>query len=972
MTQGIAFQTRARTIDHLGRGQIADAPTAVSELWKNAYDAYARNVSLHIFDGDPKVGAIFDDGIGMSREDVINRWLVIGTESKIEAFDAGPVDTMGLPTRPRQGEKGIGRLSVAFLAPATVLISKRRDSPFVVVVVDWRLFENPYIALADIQLPVAEFKTIDAALSALPSLVDTLRANLGGGKDARGKNLVETWKRFSDFEKKTGALSTTASGIEGLWKGPPPLTQRHLDEWEVTHGITETGTAMFMIDLNHELGVWATPSAVGDEVDLVKEKLYFTLTGFTDPYSRERVDFNYEVYSHVADTDKRDISSMDSFDIEDLHELEHYIDGHFDERGTFKGRIVAFGQDLGIKVIDPHPIPSQRGRDKLGAFDFAIGTFEQDERRSTHDSNQHALLKKQADKFAGVAVYRDQLRVMPYGRPDADFLGMEERRSLHAGREFWAHRRTFGHVAFSREENPALRDKAGREGLVDNRAFREMKLLIEHLLKETARKYFGTDSPLRDELMPGIMERKALQKEAADKARARRRKGMRQFLKEQSAPLDEALQRADGLLALAKDTLSSKDRVQAAVLASRTQEMRLLIESLRPPIPPSRMGDLEEQWRSYRDGYQAFIDRLQELAKLNAEVDASIQAEDPKVILKKRFDEQSKLLISQLEIFGKAIDDGLKKLGDNWRQTKTDDEAELEKRVGHVLGAKVAVSNLIGYLNLIEANRAELSEAFSAKYQAFLNTLAQLLEGLDVEGAYAATEDDRAELEARLQDIQAIAQIGITVEIVGHEFETLEAEVRRNLSKLPASARETVAFKQALRAHQALADRLRFLSPLKIAGYRSRETITGQQIAEFIDEFFSGIFRDQRIEFTATKAFRGIAITDIPSRIFPVFVNLVNNAVYWTTQSNKRRIMLDFQQGKAIIADTGPGVDIEDIPRLFTIFFSRRRLGRGVGLYLSRVNLAVAGHKIRYASEGDPRILPGANFIIDFKGVRNE
>ncbi len=40
-----AFQTRARTIDHLGRGQIADCPTAVSELWKNAYDAYAKRVA---------------------------------------------------------------------------------------------------------------------------------------------------------------------------------------------------------------------------------------------------------------------------------------------------------------------------------------------------------------------------------------------------------------------------------------------------------------------------------------------------------------------------------------------------------------------------------------------------------------------------------------------------------------------------------------------------------------------------------------------------------------------------------------------------------------------------------------------------------------------------------------------------------------------------------------------------------------
>jgi hypothetical protein len=111
---GVTFQTRARTIDHLGRGQIADAPTAVSELWKNAYDAYAKDVALHIFDGSPEVALIVDDGAGMSFSTFRDRWLVIGTESKIEDSDAEPVDTFGLADRVRQGEKGIGRLSAAY------------------------------------------------------------------------------------------------------------------------------------------------------------------------------------------------------------------------------------------------------------------------------------------------------------------------------------------------------------------------------------------------------------------------------------------------------------------------------------------------------------------------------------------------------------------------------------------------------------------------------------------------------------------------------------------------------------------------------------------------------------------------------------------------------------------------------------------------------------------------------------------
>ena len=61
MRSPVSFQTRARTIDHLGREQIADCPTAISELWKNAYDAYARKVELHLFDGDIPVAALLDD-----------------------------------------------------------------------------------------------------------------------------------------------------------------------------------------------------------------------------------------------------------------------------------------------------------------------------------------------------------------------------------------------------------------------------------------------------------------------------------------------------------------------------------------------------------------------------------------------------------------------------------------------------------------------------------------------------------------------------------------------------------------------------------------------------------------------------------------------------------------------------------------------------------------------------------------------
>ena len=106
--KSVSFKAQARTIDHLGKGQIADAPTAVSELWKNSYDAYARDVALHLYDADIKCGAIIDNGCGMTYEQLSDSWLTIGTASKTTKKLLPENDRFDLPDRSTQGEKGIG------------------------------------------------------------------------------------------------------------------------------------------------------------------------------------------------------------------------------------------------------------------------------------------------------------------------------------------------------------------------------------------------------------------------------------------------------------------------------------------------------------------------------------------------------------------------------------------------------------------------------------------------------------------------------------------------------------------------------------------------------------------------------------------------------------------------------------------------------------------------------------------------
>ena len=98
----------------------------------------------------------------------------------------------------------------------------------------------------------------------------------------------------------------------------------------------------------------------------------------------------------------------------------------------------------------------------------------------------------------------------------------------------------------------------------------------------------------------------------------------------------------------------------------------------------------------------------------------------------------------------------------------------------------------------------------------------------------------------------------------------------------------------------------------------------------------------------------------------------MNNSLYWvgTSERDDRRIVLDVVDGIVVVSDSGPGVDAEDVENLFSLFFTRKaRGGRGVGLYLSRANLAAGGHRIRYIAPSDTLPLSGATFGIEFRGA---
>ncbi|WP_307831251.1 ATP-binding protein [Nitratidesulfovibrio oxamicus] len=665
------------------------------------------------------------------------------------------------------------------------------------------------------------------------------------------------------------------------------------------------------------------------------------------------------------------VSSGEVFDIQQLRALEHVIEGEFDSAGNFQGRITAFGKDRGKCFVPSSSVFTQRGKDSVGPFKFCLGTFEQNKTSSTHSDEEYEHLATQVDKYGGICIHRDGLRVMPYGREDGDLFRMEFRRSKHAGREFFSYRRCIGRLAITSKNNPNLKDKAGREGLVDNKARREFERLVIGLLMYAAREYFGTSSSLREQELPGIQKARQRQMRAAETARKRNQKNFTRALKEKLPLALEASTRAEAGADRLEQTLASKAYNDLPAIKMELDTLQGLRDDLRIPNRPDDLGTQEEEYRKYRDAYASFCATIDKLKSMLARCEADGLLGDPKRIATSKFYSNEARISSQIGKALSTITSSLDALRSTWEDTAREDRTVFRRKATEFVNMLEAGQGLTPVLDFLDKVHTELSDELNVKYDGIINSLEQLVEGVDLEGAFLHADEANQSLEKKVAMLNAVAQLGISVEIIGHELEALESQVTRYLKLMPKEVRALKSYSLAFEAHRALVDRLRFLAPLRKTAYRSRIRITGEDIAKYVRAFFDSTFEQCRITFEATPAFEGLCIRDLPSRIYPTFINLVNNALYWVQRGERRIIRLDFVQGKAIVADSGPGVDADDQEHLFELFFTKRFNGRGVGLYLCRENLAVARHCIRYATCNDPKTLEGANFIIEFNEVEH-
>jgi signal transduction histidine kinase len=256
------FGVEARLAIQLGRESISSSIIAILELVKNAYDAGASLVRIR-FNGLGTQAArmvIEDDGCGMTADDLLNYWMVIGTTNKVKQRRNGG-------KRVLTGEKGLGRLGLDRLARYTKLQSIGEGAAEgIELPIDWSRFEKEDVRLEHVRLKIYSVPNLrqDPFTNEWRDYPHGTRLVLTGLKDewtestlvalrAELSLLVSPFSAGTDFEIELDS-GLGLKTVDGPVATPGSLLQAA--QWRVTASIDEGGSVRMKMTSAHHNRVY--------------------------------------------------------------------------------------------------------------------------------------------------------------------------------------------------------------------------------------------------------------------------------------------------------------------------------------------------------------------------------------------------------------------------------------------------------------------------------------------------------------------------------------------------------------------------------------------------------------------------------------------------------------------------------------------------------------------------------------------
>jgi len=958
------FRTKARAVDLLGKGQIADLPTAITELWKNGYDAYADRLNVDLYKKEyngikKSYFLISDDGKGMSSSDILNKWLVLGTDSKSRAeLDIESENTLWKRPRIKAGEKGIGRLSVSYLGNPMLLLTKKIGYPVQAVYFDWRLLENYNLFLDDITIPLKSIDKWDDLATAFPDLKKEFLMNFKKEEDVDNRAI---WEKDQQNLKTEIITQTNEASLE----------QPILEHIYSTFNSEDSHGTLFIIfnPINQILELSEKDS---DQVEDQKFVIA-SLTGCTNPFKEKEIKIitKFNVYkekeSYDLLTSKGVFFCKNDFELADV-----YIKGEFNGNGTFLGKIRMYNETIDYS----HTNPRRKNKNSFyGPIPIELGYLQGEEKSSTLTESQFSILKKKVRDYGGLYIYRDNFRVLPYGRPNADFLSFEQRRSKRAGTYYFSYRRMFGHIDLTREKNPLLRDKSSREGLINNAQYRAFVSDATTFFIDLALDYFATNPKKslfknkKDEINE---QNKALKK---DKARERVAKiAFTKSLNNYPQKLDEYQAKYGELLSQLDEKLNNINITYFEVedLLDKLQKMDLEFKNLIPKISrrykPTELQ--KERLYEFEDQLNNYINSVTPRREyLNIKAQNKLEIRDLKINFIKRYN----VYISSLE---KSLDEYNQQLSKKINSISKDYKEKSKRLINAISDDKDKIINSIVSKEQVSLQTTSIEKKYTTLLEEAERTLFPLVDHIkrlsfdideeQIQGAYKAQYD---QMKYQWEQTRDTAQLGIAVEIIDHEFNQLYAKINYQLGILRDNEKVRVIkeFIFLEKNFKQLEDKYTLLSPLyRISGAFAKE-ISGIIIYKYLLEFFENQFLNYNISINVSEAFNKHIILIKEPVIHTVFINIINNAIYWLHNKKTRSINLDYKKetNEIIIANSGEKIPDYRLERIFELFYSQRPNGRGIGLYLSKQSLNEAGLDLYATNDKKYNSLNGACFVIN-------
>lgn len=406
----------------LGDQLIKNERIALIEIIKNAYDADASwvKVTFNNFNGDFEAGVgativIEDDGIGMSRDILENHWVNPATPTKWIRKKKKPATDKG---RVIQGEKGIGRFALLKLGRDITITTRPKDA------------DQEYTLTLDLAQYGEHLVPDDGS----PLFLDELTVGL---REVTPAAFIKTEK-----------ISLGAREIERKPQGT-------------------------RIQISHLTGAWSKAKVEKIYLDLARLQSAFDV--LPEPSLHGAPDFEVAIYRG---------QHFEPFSTEYQNRLSDVVADHSVlrvEQGRFSPTDNTFvfklnEQDVSLQLTDSEltglgvfrryfkggTLPRSL---QCGPFGFAFYVFDfSAEAKGPYilDDQDKELIKNHR-----IYLYRDGIRVYPYGDPDDDWLQIDVARGTIRASEFLSNDQVVGFVQITQADNPQLSDKTSREGLID-------------------------------------------------------------------------------------------------------------------------------------------------------------------------------------------------------------------------------------------------------------------------------------------------------------------------------------------------------------------------------------------------------------------------------------------------------------------------------------------------------------------------